>query len=349
MEKFYKCYGRGIIIYITEDNNCKVKFLKGSKKHDVYYYLPENFQSPFTQKYVEVRFKNTRKDIYLNNTGLNLKINDIIVVETLIGEYDIGIVSSLGEFIYNQIITKKIDPQNIKLKVLRKATQSDIRKWYEAIQLEEYTMLKARQIAKSLDLNMKITDVEYQGDKLKATFYFIAEDRVDFRQLIKILASEFHIKVEMRQIGVRQECGRIGGIGTCGKPLCCCSWLKKYDSVLTSCIEIQELTANPQKLTGQCGKLKCCLNYEVDLYYEFKKSLPPNYQTLYFSELTLYYQKFDLFNKLLYYSPEKESLINLIPFTLEKVKEIVELNSKNILPEYSEYTSIKLKKSKHTK
>lgn len=344
MDKNVNCYSRGCKFTLSQNNTISCSFLKGSTKHNVFDFTANLPKSPFTKNLVEVRFKNTRKDFFINANNINIATNDIVAVETPLGNYDIGIVNAVGDLVYEQLRIYEIDPSKIEKKILRKATPNDIKKWFEAIQLEHYTMIKSRQIAKSLGLEMKIGDVEYQGDKLKATFYYIADERVDFRQLIRILAAEFRIKVEMRQIGVRQEAGRIGGIGTCGRILCCSSWLRKYVSVPTVCIHIQELTANPQKLTGQCSKLKCCLNFEVDVYYDARKNFPENYESLAFKETTLYCQKVEIFRKIFFYGTEKDSLINLFAFPLEKVKEILELNKKGIFPELSNYFEIKKSK-----
>lgn len=229
-----------------------------------------------TSDIVEVRFKNTRKGFYLNNSNLNLTIGDIVAVEAALG-HDIGIVSLTGELVREQMRLKRVDLERNPLKkVYRKAKPHDIEKWQQAIALEYDTMIKSRKIAADLNLDMKIGDVEYQGDKTKAIFYYIAGDRVDFRKLIKVLAETFHIRIEMKQIGARQEAGRIGGIGSCGRKLCCSTFITNFISVSTSAARYQDISLNPQKLAGQCGKLKCCLNYEVDAYSTSKKIfLPP--------------------------------------------------------------------------
>ena len=211
-------------------------------------------------------------------------------------------------------------------KIYRKAKPADIEKWQEAIGLEDSTMLKARKIAEDLNLDMKIGDVEYQGDNTKAIFYYIADERVDFRELIKVLADAFKIRIEMRQIGARQEAGRIGGIGSCGRELCCASWITNFISVTTSSARYQELSLNPQKLAGQCGKLKCCLNYELDCYIDAQKDFPDRSIPLETEQGTAYHQKTDIFRRLMWYSYEKDSSVNITPIAIERVMQIHQLN-----------------------
>jgi len=218
-------------------------------------------------------------------------------------------------------------------KVYRKAKQADIDKWKEAIKLESKTMLRSRKIAEDLKLIMKVGDVEFQGDKTKAIFYYIADERVDFRELIKLLADEFHIRIEMRQIGARQEAGRIGGIGSCGRELCCASWITNFVSVTTSAARYQEVSLNPQKLAGQCGKLKCCLNFEVTSYLDAQKDFPSKDVILKTRQGEASHVKTDIYRGLFWYSFEKESGVNLIPVPVERVHEIIEMNKKGELPE----------------
>src|SRR5690554_2107677 len=223
---------------------------------------------------VEVRFKNTRKDFYRNVNNLKLKAGDLVAVEASPG-HDIGIVSLTGELVTEQMKKYKVTTVNGELrKIYRHARPLDIDKWKEAISLEYETMIRSRQITADLKLNMKIGDVEYQGDRTKAIFYYIADERVDFRELIKVLAERFKVRIEMRQIGARQEAGRIGGIGPCGRELCCSTWMTNFKSVTTNAARYQEISLNPQKLAGQCGKLKCCLNYELDAYLDAQKDFP---------------------------------------------------------------------------
>lgn len=282
---------------------------------------------------VEVRFKNTRKGIYRNPQGLKLKTGDIVAVEAMLG-HDIGIVSLTGELVEEQIRMKRIDlERNPIRKIYRIARPNDIEKWEQAIALENGTMIHARQIAADLKLNMKIGDVEYQGDKTKAIFYYIADVRVDFRTLIKILADRFHIRVEMKQIGARQEAGRIGGIGPCGRELCCSTFISNFVSVSTSAARYQGVSLNPQKLAGQCCKLKCCLNYEVDAYIDSQKDFPSASQMLNTGAGVLYHQKTDIFAREMYYSTNKEGRGVLIKLGVDKVKEIIKQNAEGIIPD----------------
>jgi cell fate regulator YaaT (PSP1 superfamily) len=290
-------------------------------------------ETPGSTNLVEIRFKNTRKEIFENINNLRLTEGDIVAVEASPG-HDIGIVSMTGELVLRRLKQEQISPvDNEFKKIYRKAKNSDIEKWREAVSLEHTTMIKARKIADDLNLNMKIGDVEYQGDKTKAIFYYIADERVDFRELIKILAEEFKIRIEMRQIGTRQESGRIGGIGSCGRELCCSTWLTDFVSVTTNAARHQELSLNPQKLAGQCGKLKCCLNYELDAYLDAKKNFPDTEVVLETQQGTAYYQKTDIFKRILWYSYSESSSENLIPIGVERVKQIIEINKTGDKPE----------------
>ena len=224
---------------------------------------------------VEVRFKNNRKDFFRLPDGLEVTEGDVVAVEGSPG-HDIGIVSLTGEVCRIQMKKRRIDPssENVR-KLFRRAKSTDIERWVESLKNEHSALLKTRQIASSLNLEMKVNDVEYQGDNAKAIFYYTADDRVDFRQLIKVLAEEFHVRIEMKQIGVRQEAGKVGGLGTCGRELCCSTWLTNFKSVTTSAAKVQQILPNPQKLAGQCGKLKCCLNFECEVYADALKKFPP--------------------------------------------------------------------------
>lgn len=285
------------------------------------------------REFVEIRFKNTRKAFYLNENKLLLEEGDLVAVEASPG-HDIGIVSLTGPLVYEQMKKYNVDPNATDFKIIYRRTKpADIEKWREAMNLEVPTMLKARQIAESLNLNMKIGDVEYQGDKTRAIFYYIAEERVDFRALIKLLAEEFHIRVEMRQIGARQEAGRIGGVGPCGRELCCSSWLTNFKTVSTNAARIQEISLNPQKLAGQCGKLKCCINYELDCYTDAKKDFPDLSAYLETQEGRASFQKSDVFKQLLWYSYESQDALSFIPVPVDRVREILEMNAKGIKPE----------------
>lgn len=282
---------------------------------------------------VEVRFKNTRKEYYANVNELRIKRGDFIAVEASPG-HDIGIITLTGEIVQKQLGKTKFDPRIDELKkVYRKAKLADLDKWKEAIELEHDTMLQARKIAEDLKLNMKIGDVEYQGDKTKAIFYYIADERVDFRQLIKVLADTFRIRIEMRQIGARQEAGRIGGIGTCGRELCCSSFITNFVSVSTQSARIQEVSLNPQKLAGQCGKLKCCLNYEVASYADARKSFPDKNVVLKTSKGSASHQKTDVYRGILWYLHESDKGSNLLPVSAERVKQVIAMNKRGEFPE----------------
>ncbi|TFH33657.1 MAG: hypothetical protein E4G95_09415, partial [Bacteroidia bacterium] len=247
------------------------KYNPGEYKLNSFNWLADIPSDGSESEIVEVRFKNTRKGFYRNVNGLRLEIGDVVAVEASPG-HDIGRISMMGRLVDFQLKQKRNIPSGEDLKkVYRKAKSVDIEKWEESRSLEIPTMLRSRKIAEELKLNMKIGDVEYQGDKTKAIFYYIADVRVDFRQLIKGLADQFRVRIEMRQIGARQEAGRIGGIGSCGRELCCSSYMKNFNSITTSHARYQELSLNPQKLAGQCSKLKCCLNYELDSYVDRQK------------------------------------------------------------------------------
>lgn len=276
---------------------------------------------------VEVRFKNSRKEFFRNTENLSLSIGDIVATEALSG-HDVGMVTLVGELVKVQMKRKKIDFKSDELpKVYRKASQNDIDKWQKCRDREEEIKKRAREIAIILNLQMKISDVEFQGDGSKATFYYTAEDRVDFRQLIKDMAKAFGIRIEMRQIGYRQEAQRLGGIGTCGRELCCSTWLTDFRSVSTSAARYQQLSLNPQKLAGQCGKLKCCLNYELDTYLEALKDLPSNDTKLYTEKGLAFCQKTDIFKGILWFS-YKDDASNWHELTKDQVKEILEKNKK---------------------
>ena len=271
-----------------------LSYKPGYNKLDSYNWLHELPGCSEENDIVEVRFKNTRKGFFKNVNSLNLQTGDIVAVEASPG-HDIGRVSMTGCLVRLQMKELRMPLQVEEMKkVYRKARPVDLQKWEEAKMLETPTMLRSRQIAEELKLNMKIGDVEYQGDKTKAIFYYIADERVDFRQLIRVLAEEFRVRIEMRQIGARQEAGRIGGIGPCGRELCCSTFITNFMSVTTTHAKYQELSLNPQKLAGQCGKLKCCLNYELDCYVDAQKSFPPKDIPLETKEGTAYFQKMEV-------------------------------------------------------
>jgi cell fate regulator YaaT (PSP1 superfamily) len=281
---------------------------------------------------VEVRFKNTRKGFYRNVNNLDLQVGDFVAVEASPG-HDIGVVSIKGPLIRFQLKKAKVDINSEFKKIYRKAKASDIEKWKQVIAREDEVMLRSRQIAENLKLNMKIGDVEFQGDGTKAIFYYIADERVDFRELIKIMAEEFKIRIEMKQIGARQEAGRIGGIGHCGRELCCTTWITNFVSVSTNSARHQELSLNPQKLAGQCGKLKCCLNYELDAYIDAQKDFPNVRQPLETMDGTAYHQKTDIFKRVMWYSYDQHSSTNITVVPIDRVKEIIEMNKAGKKPD----------------
>jgi cell fate regulator YaaT (PSP1 superfamily) len=257
----------------------------------------------------------------------------MVAVEASPG-HDIGMVSLTGPLVFNQLKKYRVKPAEFEFKrIYRKAKQADIDKWKEAIALEHKTMLRSRKITQNLRLDMKIGDVEFQGDKTKAIFYYIADDRVDFRELIKVMAEEFRIRIEMRQIGARQEAGRIGGIGSCGRELCCSTFLTNFVTVTTTVARNQELSFNPQKLAGQCGKLKCCLNYEVDAYLDAQKDFPSAEIVLETAEGKAYHQKTDIFKRIMWYSFDSGAATNLIPVPAERVWEIIRKNRQGVIVE----------------
>lgn len=282
---------------------------------------------------LEVRFKNTRKGIYINDSGQSIKQGDLVVVEAATG-HDLGIVTLEGPIVLKQMKNKGISLENTEFKkIYRKAKNYDIIKWQEAIAREQETMIKARRIAAEMGLEMKIGDVEFQGDGTKAIFYYIADGRVDFRQLIKVFAEEFRIRIEMKQIGARQEAGLIGGLGVCGRELCCANYVTNFQSISTSAARCQDLSLNPQKLAGQCGKLKCCLNYEVANYLDAQSRLPKVHEPLEFQDGLAYLVKTDILKEIMYFSYDKSSLADVYPMTAEEVLEVIRMNRKGIKPE----------------
>jgi len=281
---------------------------------------------------IEVRFKNSRKEFFRITDGIDIKVGDIVAVEASPG-HDIGIVSLVGETARLQMKRKKMDANSTEIKKLyRHARAYDVEKWIQAVEKEPKTIIKSRQIAGELQLEMKVNDVEYQGDNTKAIFYYTAEERVDFRELIKKLAEAFKIRIEMKQIGVRQEAARLGGIGSCGRELCCATWMTSFKSVTTTAAKAQQLSLNPQKLAGQCSKLKCCLNYEYDTYVEALKEFPDQDLILKTLKGDAIHQKSDIFNKQLWYAYVSNPN-NFIVLSLEKVKHIISLNEKNKKPQ----------------
>ena len=280
---------------------------------------------------VEVQCKNTRKGYYHNVNNLELHKGDIVAVEANPG-HDIGVVTLTGRLVKLQVKKANLrSPDDIK-RVYRLAKQTDMDRYYEAKSREHATMIESRQIAKGLGLDMKIGDVEYQGDGNKAIFYYIADERVDFRQLIKDLAAAFHVRIEMKQIGARQEAGRIGGTGPCGRELCCATWMKSFSSVSTASARIQDMSLNPTKLAGMCAKLKCCLNYEVDDYMEAGKRLPSRDIVLQTMDNDYYHFKTDILAGLISYSTDKRMAANLETITAERAHEVIEMNKQGKKP-----------------
>ncbi len=291
-----------------------------------------DYTDPISSKInvTEIRFKNGRKGFYTIPDEMTLKEGELVAVEAQPG-HDIGIVSLIGDAVHLQMKRKGVDPAKAELfKVYRHARASDIEKWFDAMKLEDTIMHKTRVFAIDLGLQMKINDVEYQGDKTKAIFYYTADERVDFRQLIKKLAESFRIRIEMKQIGVRQEAAKLGGIGPCGRELCCASWMSKFSSVSTNSARVQQLSLNPQKLAGQCGKLKCCLNYEVDSYVDALKEFPDQRTVLKTKKGTASFVKTDVFKRLMWYSYDEEGG-SLLALPIDEIKKIVKLNKKGKL------------------
>ena len=289
--------------------------------------MPTNYK-PFP--IIEVKFKGSRKEFYVNTDNIYLEAGELVVVETTTGGYDIGHVSITGELVRMQMVKRRTKEADVTKKIYRKATVADVDKWKAAKDLEWETMHKSRKLALELKLSMKLSDVDYQGDKTKATFYYTAEGRVDFRELIKKMAEQFRIRIEMRQIGMRQEASRLGGIGSCGRELCCSTWLTDFKTVSTSAARYQNLSLNTLKLAGQCGKLKCCLNYELDTYMDALKHIPDNVNVLRTEKGDARLQKTDIFKKIMWFSYPREE--NWVPVPINKVKEIQQQNRDGVIP-----------------
>lgn len=284
------------------------------------------------QYMVEVQFKNTRKGYYLNSNKINIEKGDTVAVEASPG-HDIGVVTLTGRLVPLQMKKANLKPDVEIKRVYRKVKPVDMEKYEEAKAKEHETMIKSRQIAKNLNLNMKIGDVEYQGDGNKAIFYYIADERVDFRQLIKVLAETFHVRIEMKQIGARQEAGRIGGIGPCGRELCCATWITSFSSVSTTAARFQDISLNPQKLAGQCAKLKCCMNYEVDAYVEAQKRFPSREIQLETLDNTFFFFKADILKGVITYSTDKNFLANAVTISTKRAFDIINMNRRGEKPE----------------
>lgn len=289
--------------------------------------MPTNYK-PFPV--IEVKFKGSRKEFYLNSDNIYLEAGELVVVETATGGYDVGHVSITGELVRMQMVKRRVKEADVAKKIYRKATVADVEKWKVAKDMEWETMHKSRKLALELNLSMKLSDVDYQGDKTKATFYYTAEGRVDFRELIKKMAEQFRIRIEMRQIGMRQEASRLGGIGSCGRELCCSTWLTDFKTVSTSAARYQNLSLNTLKLAGQCGKLKCCLNYELDTYMDALKHIPDNVNVLKTEKGDARLQKTDIFKKIMWFAYPREEA--WIPLPISKVKEIQQQNREGVIP-----------------
>ena len=323
------------VIETTERNT---KSCKGCTRHTnklhIYDWLHDFPEFQELTKMVEVQFKNTRKGYYINSNNLKLELGDLVAVESSPG-HDIGTVTLTGKLVENQMKKNNYreDVNGGLKRIYRVARPADLEKYEQAKAREQSTMIRSREIAEELDLQMKIGDVEYQGDGNKAIFYYIADERVDFRQLIKVLASEFRVKIEMKQIGARQEAGRIGGIGPCGREMCCSSWVSNFVSVSTNAARCQDISINPQKLAGQCGKLKCCMNYEVDMYVEAQRSLPSREIVLHTKDADYYHFKTDILTGMITYSTDKNNGANQVTIHKDRVFEIISMNNKGKKPE----------------
>jgi len=313
------------------NNGCRNKLLTYDWLEPYHYHETERIP-----KIVEVRFKSTRKGFYKNPNKLRLSVNDTVLVETTTG-YDIGFVSLSSDLVYRQVKNKEVDIRGDLPAILRLPGISDIHTWHEAMNREQQTKLKARQLAKELGLVMKINDIEYQADNKKATFFYTAEGRIDFRELIKVLASTFRIKIEMKQIGIRQEAGRVGGIGECGRELCCSCWLCNFTTVPTVAAKQQNLYLNPSKLSGQCGRLKCCLNYELDTYLEAFEAFPDENITLQTAKGTAKVFKIDILNKVMWFILEGQGEIQPWALTTDSVRKFLEMNKKGVKPSLSSH------------
>ncbi|MBR5530053.1 MAG: hypothetical protein IKU63_00910 [Bacteroidaceae bacterium] len=301
------------------------------KQLNTYDYLADIPNNAAQCDLVEVQFKNTRKGYYRNENRLNIKKGDMVAVEASPG-HDIGVVSLTGQLVPLQMKKANLKAGTEIKRIYRRARPADLEKYEEAKAREHKTMIEARQIALDLELNMKIGDVEFQGDGNKAIFYYIADARVDFRKLIKVLADTFHVRIEMKQIGARQEAGRIGGIGPCGRELCCATWMKNFVSVSTNAARFQDIAPNPQKLAGQCAKLKCCLNYEADTYVEAYKRLPSREVQLETADATFYYFKADILSGMVSYSTDKRMATNVVTIPAQRAFEIIRLNKQGEKP-----------------
>ncbi len=332
----YCCQDRGL---------CRHAVGRQDRQLNTYDWLADVPGNQFSTDLVEVQFKHTRKGYYHNVNGLDLKKGDIVAVEANPG-HDIGVVTLTGRLVKMQIKKANLKSADEIRRIYRIARQTDLDKCREAKALEHATMIESRQIAKDLGLKMKIGDVEYQGDGNKAIFYYIADERVDFRQLIKVLAETFHVRIEMKQIGARQEAGRIGGTGPCGRELCCATWMKNFVSVSTNAARFQDISLNPQKLAGMCAKLKCCLNYEVDDYVEASRRLPSKEIILQTQDGDYHLFKSDILAGMVTYSTDKNIAANLETITARRAKEVIEMNRNGEKPTSLQEDGMKKEPSK---
>ena len=328
----YDCFRGCVVTHGEESGETRCTYRAGCCKLGDYNWLKDAADGTYRNIF-EVRFKNTRKGFYINDSAQSIRLGDLVVVEATTGQ-DLGIVTLEGPIVGRQMRSRGLDPETAQFKkIYRKARQVDIEKWQEAIAREQDTMIKARRIAAEMGLEMKIGDVEFQGDGSKAIFYYIADGRVDFRQLIKVFAEEFRIRIEMKQIGARQEAGLIGGLGVCGRELCCANYITNFQSITTSAARCQDLSLNPQKLAGQCGKLKCCLNYEVATYLDAQSRIPKVSEPLEFEDGQAWLVKTDILKEIMYFSYEKGSLANVYALDAYEVQEIIKMNRNGIKPE----------------
>lgn len=323
---------RGCITERKPNGELVCQYTPSCCKREIHNWLDGITQAEY-KNYFEIRFKNTRKAIFVNDSGQLIREGDFVVVEAATG-YDVGIVTIEGALISRQMLRNRIDKENYEFrKIYRKAKPLDMERWQEAIAREHHVMIRSRQIAEDMNLNMKIGDVEFQGDGTKAIFYYIADERVDFRQLIKIFAEEFRIRIEMKQIGARQEAGLIGGIGVCGRALCCSSFMSDFHSISTQTARSQDLSLNPLKLAGQCSKLKCCINHEAATYIDAQEKLPRVDRPLELKDGFAFFCKTDLLKGILWFSYEEHGQANMIPLTITEVKDIQQKNRQGIKPD----------------
>lgn len=339
---------RGLSDKPSTDENNKGLYCYECSKLATYNWLSDVDNTPCAPRFpiAEVQFKNSHKDFFLLPNDDPFEIGDIVVTESASG-HDIGIISLMGDAVKLQMKSK--NAKEVTKKIYRRAKSSDIEKWISVVEKEYDTMMKSRYTAWDVNLDMKINDVEFQGDGSKAIFYYSSDERVDFRELIKILAEKFRIRIEMRQIGVRQEAARLGGLGCCGREICCASWLNNFQTVSTSAARTQQLSLNPQKLAGQCGKLKCCLNFENEAYQEELKHFPDIHTILKTDKGEAYCHKIDIFKKLMWYTYRQDPAHMLYAIPTDKVKEIMNLNSNNQnATQLEDYAEINQGKSEET-